>query len=139
MAVKKKLALSLTCLGLSLLPGCFGTVGLNNVASNTCGMATQTPGGSPVNVSWAANRETAVNSTGGGYRVYYYQTSGQSLSCASFVQVPFVSGPTAPLSTSLSLPSGTWYVRVVGYSALNAPGNVGASSAPSSEVTVAVP
>ena len=87
-----------------------------------------------VQVSWVANREAAVNAAGGGYKVYYSKTSGFNVASASFVDVPYVSGPTAPTTTTLTLSSGTNFVKVVAYSTLN-PGG----SAPSAQVSVSVP
>jgi hypothetical protein len=87
-----------------------------------------------VQVSWAANREAAVNAAGGGYRVYYGKTPGFDIATASFVDVPYVSGPTAPTTTNLTLSSGDNFVKVVAYSALNSTG-----SQPSTEIFVSVP
>ncbi|MGE3261507.1 MAG: hypothetical protein AB7K68_06990 [Bacteriovoracia bacterium] len=82
---------------------------------------TPRPGPTPrsVLVSWTANRETAVNSAGGGYKVYYSSTSGFVVSAGNLVEVPYVSGASAPTSTTLSLVPGTYYIRVAAYSALN--------------------
>jgi hypothetical protein len=94
-----------------------------------------------VNISWAASHEKALNTVGGGYKIYYSQTSGANLATTSFINVPYVSGGTAPTTTSISVAQwGTWYVRVVGYSALNAPGQSnGSTSPPSTEVSISVP
>lgn len=89
---------------------------------------------STVAVSWAANSENAVNSAGGGYKVYHSTTPGFSVSAASYVDVPYVSGPVAPTATNLSLATGTHYIKVVAYSALNPSG-----SPASAQVAVAVP
>lgn len=89
---------------------------------------------STVAVSWDANRESGVNSAGGGYKVYHSTTSGFSISGASFVDVPYVTGPNAPTSTTLSLASGTHYIKVVAYSAVNPSG-----SAASAQIAVTVP
>lgn len=86
-----------------------------------------------VQVTWTANREAAVNSAGGGYRVYHSSMAGFDIAAAKVLDLPFVSG-SAPTSTKLTLPSGTHYIRVVAYSALN-PGG----SAASAEVAVTVP
>lgn len=85
-------------------------------------------------ISWAANRETAVNRPGGGYRVYYGTTPGFSIAAAPFVDVPHRAGATAPTQASLALPAGTFFVKVVAYSALDPNG-----SEPSAEITVTVP
>lgn len=86
-------------------------------------------------VSWSANKEAAVNTTGGGYKVYYSQTSGFSIASAKFVDVPYSSG--SQTSTSVLIPNleqGTWYFKVVAYSTLNG----GSVSLPSAEITVVV-
>ena len=87
-----------------------------------------------VSVSWTANREAAVNRTGGGYRVYASRTSGFNIASASFVDVPFDSGAAAPTSTNLMLASGDNFIKVLAYSALNPNG-----SDPSAQITVGVP
>lgn len=70
-----------------------------------------------VTVSWAANKETKVNTTGGGYTVYYSQASGFNISDAgvSSITVPYAAGATSPTSTVISLSSGTYYIRVVAF------------------------
>jgi len=95
-----------------------------------------------VNVTWNANRETAVNATGGGYKVYYSTSSGFDITDAgvSVVDVPFVAPPAAPTSTSLQLPTGQYYFRVVAYSALTPPwGSNGSTSLPSAQISLLVP
>lgn len=104
--------------------------------------ATTPPTVKTVNVSWTANRETAVNTTGGGYKVYYSTTSGFDITDAgvSVVDVPFVAQPTAPTSISIDLPSGQYYFRVAAYSALTPPWGSGSStSAPSAQISLVVP
>ncbi|MEI6092172.1 MAG: hypothetical protein WCQ47_00635 [bacterium] len=72
--------------------------------------------GSSVTVSWNANKDMTVNSTGGGYIVYYSNQQGFDTSAASgSVDVPYLSGASAPTSTTLSLSNGKWYIRVVAY------------------------
>ncbi len=95
-----------------------------------------------VTVTWDANRESAVNSTGGGYRVYYSTSFGFNPGDAGVteINVPYVSGNAAPTSTDISLPPGTYCFKVAAYSALTPPGGVGGSvSEPSAEVSVRVP
>lgn len=95
-----------------------------------------------VTVSWNANRETAVNTTGGGYKVYYSTSSGFAITDAgvSVVNVPFVVPPMAPTSINLQLRTGKYYFRVVAYSALTAPWESGGStSAPSTQISLVVP
>ena len=108
------------------LVGCSGSEG--TVA--TAGSSPQNTDG-PVVISWTANRESAVNAPGGGYRVYYSNVSGFSIAAAPFVDVPYVSGAAAPTSASLDVPAGSYFIRVVAYSALNPTG-----SEPSAEIPV---
>lgn len=89
---------------------------------------------STVTISWNANTEAGVNGAGGGYRVYYSTSPGFSISTASFVDVPYASGPTTPTSVNLQLSTGTHYIKVTAYSALNMTG-----SAPSPQLTVVAP
>lgn len=85
-----------------------------------------------VTLDWAPNRESGVNSTGGGYKVVI---SGQPT-----IDVPYTSGPTAPTSTMASLPAGTYTVTVKAYAAVDAQGgSSGSLSAPSAPITVNVP
>lgn len=76
-----------------------------------------------VTISWTANRETAVNSPGGGYRVYYASTPGFSPTEGTVVNVPYASAPIAPTSTVIPLSRGTYYFTVVAYSNLNSNGS----------------
>jgi hypothetical protein len=86
-----------------------------------------------ITVAWQANREKNVNSTGGGYRVYYTQVAGFKPSLP-FKTIPYVSGTSAPVSTTLNgLIPGTYHLYVVGFSTTNASG-----SAPSIEATAVV-
>ena len=70
-------------------------------------------------VSWTRNRESAVNRAGGGYKLYYSQTSNFDINSATMVNLPYVSGPYSPASTTLTLTPALWYVKVVAYSAMN--------------------
>ena len=95
-----------------------------------------------VQVSWNANPETAVNQSGGGYNVYYSSTSGFSPGDpgVTAINVPYVSGATAPVTAQISVIPGTYYIRVAAYSALNAPGTVSGSTSPAStQITLIVP
>ena len=98
---------------------------------------------STVNISWSANPETAVNRPDGGYKVYYSSTSGFNLSDGGVteIDVPYNLGPTAPTSTQIQLLPGTYYIRIIAYSALNAPPGTtgGSSSIATSEITLVVP
>ncbi|MEI6080526.1 MAG: hypothetical protein WCQ53_07820, partial [bacterium] len=50
------------------------------------------------------------------YIVYYSTSQGFDTSSASSVDVPYVSGSLAPVSTVVPLASGTtWYIKVVAY------------------------
>ena len=95
-----------------------------------------------VSISWNPNRETAVNTLGGGYKVYYSTNFGFNISGfgVNVVDVPFVAPPSAPTTTSLQLASGNYYFRIVAYSALNPPGgNSGSTSPPSNQIALTVP
>ena len=98
----------------------------------TCG----TIGTGDIVVSWTENRETGVNATGGGYKVYYSTNSGFAITDLGVteVDVPYVSGPTAPTTTTLtSLSPSTYYIKVVAYSTLNSSG-----SSPTGQICAAV-
>ena len=85
-----------------------------------------------VTISWAPNRETVVNSLGGGYIV--------NIDTQIPINVPYVSGLLAPTFTTVSLSTGTYTMSVVAYSALNPPGGIsGSTSAPSAPITLIVP
>lgn len=94
-----------------------------------------TPTSHVVNISWAANKEAAVNSAGGGYKV---AISGQPV-----IDVPFpypASGPAA----AATLMTGNYTVTVTAYSAINpitgiAASGVTSTSLPSSSFAIAVP
>ncbi|VAW93913.1 hypothetical protein MNBD_GAMMA21-187 [hydrothermal vent metagenome] len=100
--------------------------------------------GGDITISWAANREAAVNTMGGGYIVYFSQSSGFNPGDGgvSSLNVPYVSGAAAA-PTSAVIPvasSGTWYVRIAAISQLDAPGSTGGSeSVASSQTSVNVP
>ena len=85
-----------------------------------------------VTVAWAPNHEKGVNSAGGGYQV---AISGQPT-----INVPYVSGLTAPTSTVTTLSTGTYTVTVRAYAALDTQGGgAGSLSAPSQSLIVNVP
>ena len=72
-------------------------------------------------ITWQANREKAVNSNGGGYRVYYNQT-GTFAYGDSYFEIPYSSGLSAPTQYDFERNSGqigTWYVWIVAYSNLD--------------------
>lgn len=91
-----------------------------------------------VTISWDANNESRVNTSGGGYKVYYSQNSGFSLADdgVTAIDVPYAGGGAAPTSTQVDLSSGTYYIKVVAYSAFPAPDT---SSQASSQISVSVP
>ncbi len=80
-----------------------------------------------VGLTWAPNRETAVNQPGGGYVVFVDGVAAAT--------VPFGTGPLAPAETTAQLASGTHTVTVAAFSNLNG----GTTSAQSAPVTVTVP
>jgi hypothetical protein len=85
-----------------------------------------------VALTWDANRETGVNAPGGGYRI--------SIGGQPDIDVPYVSGPSAPTSTSVRLPSGSYTAVIRAYAALDKQGGSGGTvSAPSQPITVNVP
>jgi hypothetical protein len=118
-----------------LITGC-----LKTTVSSVTGTANQqlsvVSGSLSFNVNWAANREAAVNKAGGGYKVYYGVQPGFNLTTAPFVSVPYVSGPSAPTTATVSgVAAGNYYVRIVAYSSLAS----GASSSPSAEFSITIP
>jgi len=85
-----------------------------------------------VTLTWAPNRESGVNKAGGGYRV--------AISGKPTIDVPFVSGATAPTRTDVTLGTGSYTVTVSAFAALDAQGGTsGSQSAPSQTLTVTVP
>lgn len=95
------------------------------------------PSNGKMTVSWAANREKMVNSTGGGYRVYYSETPGFQESRAKFVDVPYVSGSGAPTSVTItSLFPTTYYVKVAAYGAPSGGSVIYSSASPEASLEV---
>lgn len=117
----------------------------NIIGTSTCSGALGTYqylGPAPaVQVSWTANRESAVNKSGGGYRVYYSRISGFSTGTASYYDVPYIAGPLSPVTTTLTnLLIGTTYFKVSAYSSLNTPGStLGSISEASTEFSITLP
>lgn len=95
-----------------------------------------------VTVSWETNRESAVNTSGGGYEIYYSKTSNFDIEYAgvTVIDVPYVSGTTAPTSKSIELSPGTYYFKIVAYAEISQPGTGSPSrSDPSTQLKVVVP
>ena len=92
-----------------------------------------------VTFTWDANNEVSVNQLGGGYRVYYSSVSGFNINDPGVVEmdVPYVSGLTAPISIVIDLLSGTYYFKVVAYG--DYPVGTTTYSSPSAQLTVNVP
>ena len=99
--MKTPYGLLCTLLGSSILIACGGGGG---------GSAPPpTPTAHQVTISWAANRETAVNSAGGGYKV---AITGQPVK-----DVPYLSGASTATNTTVTLMSGSYTATVTAYSA----------------------
>ena len=124
-AIHKKMRLILfVTLASTSLFGCGGGGGGGSTAP--------TPTSHKVTISWAANREAAVNSAGGGYTV---AISGQNPT-----DVPYASGVAAAPTISTNLMSGNYSVKVTAYSALNPTGGTtGSTSVPSAAFSFSVP
>ena len=85
-----------------------------------------------VTISWAANHEKGVNSTGGGYRV---TISGQAP-----IDVLFNAGATPTSAPPVILQTGTYNVTVTAFAALDPQGGTTRTfSAASQILTVDVP
>lgn len=85
-----------------------------------------------VTIRWTANRESGVNSVGGGYKVF--------ISGRPEIDVPYTSGAAAPTSATVPLATGTYTVTIRAYAALDAAGGTsGSLSAPSAPLAVTVP
>jgi hypothetical protein len=100
------------------------------------------PSPASILVSWDENPETAVNRSGGGYKVYYSTNSGFNPGDVGVteIDVPYSSGESAPTSVLLSLSTGTYYIRVAAYSALNAPGaSDGSISTATPQIAITAP
>lgn len=99
----------------------------NGVAADVSWSFTTASGN--IQISWGANLETAVNRSGGGYKVFYSTSSGFNPGDVgvTVIDVPYSSGVSAPTSVLIPLSPGIYYIRVAAYSALNAPGTSGGS------------
>ncbi|MBY0415530.1 MAG: hypothetical protein K2Q18_15260 [Bdellovibrionales bacterium] len=136
---------SLTTSALSIGTHNFYSKTTNVIGTSTCSsslLAYTYLGAAPsVEIAWTANKEKAVNTTGGGYKIYYSKTTPVDITTSSFVDVPYVSGASAPVTKIIStLTAGMTYFKVVAYSALNAPGtSTGSKSLPSTQFSVSLP
>jgi hypothetical protein len=115
-----------------LIGGCGG--GGGGAATSTTPPSTPTAIYHNVTISWVANREKGVNSTGGGYKI---SISGAS---SSQINVPYVSGLSAPTSTIVPLSAGSYTATITAYAALDAAGGTtGTVSVPSAPILITVP
>jgi hypothetical protein len=89
-----------------------------------------------VDVSWAPNREVAVNAPGGGYQVTIGPLWGGPATMPP-IDVPYLSGELAPTSLTTTLASGAYRVTVRAYGL--APGGAATTSSEPSQATVRVP
>ena len=89
-----------------------------------------------VTLTWAANREAAVNSTGGGYII---TISGQP---QTIIDLPFAASASAP-TTTISLMSGCYTATITAYSALDPKSGLSSAKAstslPSTTIAISVP
>ena len=70
-----------------------------------------------VTISWDANNELNVNSSGGGYIVYYSITQNFDVDSAESIEVPFEDHKT---SVELEVETNTsYYVRIAAYQNIN--------------------
>lgn len=99
-------------------------------SDSTTAMTTVTVNPGAVVINWDANRESAVNRTGGGYRLYRGSTS--TFDTATIVDIPH----PAPPQAALSFAPGTYYIKVTAYSALNP---AGSAASPITKLVVANP
>jgi hypothetical protein len=99
-----------------------------------------------IRISWDGNPETAVNRSGGGYKVYYSANSGfdpGDISGVTEIDVPWTTPPGVPAPPSVVtylISPGIYYIRIAAYSSLNPPGSTGgSSSAASPQFTLSAP
>ncbi len=87
-----------------------------------------------VTLSWT-NREKDVNRAGGGYRIYHSTTANFSLTGLTPVDLPYVSGATAPNTYTYSqLSPGVHYFKIIAYSALG-----GGQTSEATQVSYTIP
>ena len=115
------------------------TTGAQDLAGN--GVATDmnwsiTTASGDIKISWNENPETAVNRSGGGYKVYYSANSGfdPGDSGVTEIDVPWTTPPGEPAPPSVVTPlsPGIYYIRIAAYSSLNPPGSSGGSTSSAS-------
>lgn len=119
--------------GLALV-ACGGGGGGGNADSGegTSAATTVTVSPGAVVVGWEANRESAVNRAGGGYRLYRGKTSTFDPATDIVLDVPY----PAPPQTVLNLTPGTYYIKVTAYSELNP---AGSAASPVTKLVVSNP
>ena len=98
--------------------------------TNVATTVTVSPGA--VVIRWAANRESAVNRAGGGYRLYRGNTSAFDPATDAVLDIPH----PAPPQAVLNLTPGTYYIKVTAYSDLNP---VGSAASPVTKLVVSNP
>jgi hypothetical protein len=112
----------------SALSGCKsfseGAISLSTIARAITPQPTEIPVGTrTITLNWSPNRETLVNSTGGGYRVYYDVNPTLTGSTPN-IDVPYVSGANAPTTTQITnIGKARYYIHVIAYSSLNPTGS----------------
>jgi len=84
-----------------------------------------------ITIAWNANRESGVNSAGGGYEV--------SITGQPTVTVPYVSGASAPTSIAVTLTSGSYLVSVRAFAALDAQGGASRTFSAPQTMTLSIP
>jgi len=124
---------------------CYVLLSATLLLTQGCIQGANVQGAAPysITISWNANPESAVNSAGGGYIVYYSKNPFFQIPNADSIQVPYVSGPKAPTSaviTNLQLHApASYFFRVVAYSSLQTPLGTTAVSTPSALASFTVP
>lgn len=117
-----------------LLSACGGGGGGGGGGAPAAGAVVPTP--HSVTLTWTANRETGVNSAGGGYLV---GINGPSAPAPITVLYNAASGIT-PNTTTTTLWTGTYTATVSAFAALDAKGGTtGSLSASSVPITIVVP
>ena len=90
-----------------------------NTSSDTTNLSPPPINTKKITVSWTANKEKAVNSLGGGYKVSY-STNSSFLSGVNTINVPYVNGLLSPTSVQINqLTPGFYYLKVKAFSPIN--------------------